>query len=100
MTRQALQDFSFSDGTFVPAGTLVSTPQMALHTDGSVYENPGVFNPWRFADMREPEGEGTKHSMVSTSVEYVAFGHGRHAWCVPSSSPPRLAVYEMGRCNL
>ncbi|OCH88082.1 cytochrome P450 [Obba rivulosa] len=79
MTRQALQDFSFSDGTFVPAGTLVSTPQLAVHLDSGLYEDPGEFRPWRFAEMREPEGEGTKHSMVSTSVDYVAFGHGRHA---------------------
>ena len=60
----------------------MSTAQMALHTDETVYENPTEFQPWRFAEMREPEGEGMKHSMVTTSVDYVAFGHGRHAWYV------------------
>jgi len=74
MTRKALQDFSFSDGTFIPV-KVVSTPQITMHTDRNVYLN---FNPWRFVDMRKPEGKGMKHSIVSTSLDYVASGYGRH----------------------
>lgn len=79
MTRKALKDFTFSDGTFIPAGTIVSAASDATHFDGHFYDNPEVFNPWRFADMRSEDGEGTKHQMVSTSNEYIPFGHGRHA---------------------
>ncbi|PSS38083.1 hypothetical protein PHLCEN_2v63 [Hermanssonia centrifuga] len=79
MTRLAMQDFTFSDGTFVPKGSLVSVAAGPMHQDEEFYENAEIFNPWRFVDMREEEGEGTKHQMVSTSLEYVTFGHGRHA---------------------
>ena len=87
MTRQALKDFTFSDGTFIPKGAFVSAAAMATHYDDENYENAHIFNPWRFSDMRSEDGEGTKHQMVSTSKEYVPFGHGRHAWCVPFPSP-------------
>ena len=41
-----------------------------------------MFDGFRFARMREAEGEGTKHQYVNTSTEYVSFGHGKHAWYV------------------
>lgn len=82
MTRLVLRDFTFSDGTYLPAGTFVSTPAQATHYDGKYYTDPEVFNPWRFAEMRGPDGKGMKYQLVTTSTEYMAFGHGRHAWCV------------------
>ena len=41
-----------------------------------------MFDPLRFADMRSEEGASIKHQFVSTSPEYVPFGHGKHAWYV------------------
>lgn len=32
--------------------------------------------------MREREGEGTKHGMVTPTNEYLPFGLGVHAWYV------------------
>ena len=82
MVRRAMQDFTFSDGTFIPKGTYVSVASIATHTDSEFYENPHEFNPWRFSDMRDndPEGEGTKHQIVNAKPEFVFFGLGRHAW--------------------
>lgn len=79
LTRKAMKDFTFSDGTFIPAGSIISAASVATHTNEEFYDDAQVFNPWRFSDMRSEEGEGTKHQMVSTSTEYIAFGHGRHA---------------------
>ncbi|KZT64524.1 cytochrome P450 [Daedalea quercina L-15889] len=79
MTRKALQDFTFSDGTFVPAGTTLSAPSHSVHHDGQFYESPDVFDAFRFARMRADDGEGTRHQMVATSTDYITFGHGRHA---------------------
>ncbi|THH31099.1 hypothetical protein EUX98_g3096 [Antrodiella citrinella] len=79
MTRQAVKDFTFSDGTFIPQGAFVSAAATATHYDTEFYDNAEVFDPWRFSDMRSGDGESTKHQMVSTSKEYVPFGHGRHA---------------------
>ncbi|TDL22831.1 cytochrome P450 [Rickenella mellea] len=77
--RLAVDDYTFSDGTFIPKGTMMSVASGATHHDPSVYENANEFHGFRFADLREEDGEGTKHQMVSTSSEYLAFGHGRHA---------------------
>jgi len=77
--RKTMQDITFSDGTLIPAGTLVASASTATHRDARNYENPDVFDPFRFADMRMEDGAGIKHQYVSSSPEYVAFGHGKHA---------------------
>ncbi|EGN93634.1 hypothetical protein SERLA73DRAFT_189361 [Serpula lacrymans var. lacrymans S7.3] len=79
MSRKALKDFTFSDGTFIPAGCIVSVAAYPIHHDADIYADPHVFQPFRFADLREGEGEEVRHQMVSTNPEYIPFGHGRHA---------------------
>jgi cytochrome P450 len=80
MDRKALKDFTFSDGTFIPKGAFVCVASHATHTEGDYYDDPFVFDPWRFARMREGEGEATKQMATTASVDYVPFGLGRHAW--------------------
>ncbi|KZT20329.1 cytochrome P450 [Neolentinus lepideus HHB14362 ss-1] len=79
MSRLALKDFVFSDGTFVPEGTILAVASGPLHHDGAVYPHGSNFDGFRFANIREEEGEGTRHQMVATTAVYVSFGHGRHA---------------------
>ncbi|EKM50979.1 uncharacterized protein PHACADRAFT_262885, partial [Phanerochaete carnosa HHB-10118-sp] len=64
--RKALKDYTFSDGTFIPKGSYVSTSKMAIHDTCEYYDEPHVFDPWRFSNMRDETGEGTKHQMVNT----------------------------------
>ena len=52
------------------------------HLDEEVYSDASTFKGFRFSDMREEEGEGTKNQMVATSNDYLVFGHGKQAWCV------------------
>ena len=80
--RLALRPFAFSNGVTVPAGTLVSLPASATHTDEMIYPNPDEFDGFRFAKIRESEGNSTTSSyqMVSPSSEHLIFGLGRHAW--------------------
>ncbi|KAJ3489333.1 hypothetical protein NLI96_g2200 [Meripilus lineatus] len=75
--RRARKDLQFSDGTRIPKGTFVSISSMSIHRDSEYYDNPDIFNPWRFSDLREEEM--LKHQMVATSNAYLPFGHGRHA---------------------
>ncbi|KAK7441541.1 hypothetical protein VKT23_016534 [Stygiomarasmius scandens] len=94
--RKVLKDFTFSDGTTVPAGVTLAVPAFSLHRDEvspsafsiraifqqspqRLYENPTEFNPFRFSEMRSVEGEGIKHQMITPNSEYVFFGAGRHA---------------------
>ncbi|KAJ7170266.1 cytochrome P450 [Mycena crocata] len=79
MLRQATKDFTFSDGTIIPAGTLVGVPVLAEQHEEANYENAGSFDPFRFARMREEAGEGIKHQMVTPSPDFLVFGLGRHA---------------------
>ncbi|KAF9067154.1 cytochrome P450 [Rhodocollybia butyracea] len=77
MTRMALRDFTFSDGTVVPAGTIVAVASQALHHDGAYYKDPETFKPFRFSDLREQEGESLKHQMAAVDPAFVLFGGGR-----------------------
>ncbi|KAJ7574537.1 cytochrome P450 [Mycena floridula] len=79
MERKVLRDFTFSDGTHIPAGNNISVAGSPMHFDEDIYPNAVDFDGLRFARMREQEGEALKHQTVSTSSTYVMFGHGKHA---------------------
>ncbi|KIL65474.1 hypothetical protein M378DRAFT_24046 [Amanita muscaria Koide BX008] len=79
MNRKVLKDFTFSDGTTVPAGGTVMVPFDSVHTDADNYIDPKTFDGFRFEKMRGNDNENLKHQFVSLSVDYVLFGHGRHA---------------------
>ena len=59
---------------------MIGVATRSLHHDEKFYENPNVFQPFRFAEMHEEDSEGVKYQFVSTSIEYLPFGHGKHAW--------------------
>ena len=82
--RTAMKNIRFSDGTVVPAGTTMVASAISTHMDEEHLENPEVFDPWRFSRIREDDNvDGvTKYQLVNTSPEYIAFGHGKHAWYV------------------
>jgi cytochrome P450 len=82
MSRKVLKPFTFSDGTFLPVGSTVAVPVSALHRDAELYNDPNVFDALRFfrEANEESENESKKGQMVTTGVNYVPFGHGRHAW--------------------
>ncbi|KIK57189.1 hypothetical protein GYMLUDRAFT_263250 [Collybiopsis luxurians FD-317 M1] len=81
MSRMAMKDFTFSDGTVVPAGTIVHTASYALHHDADVYEEPESLNAFRFSNKRVKEGEGYKHQMVAQDPSYALFGIGGKHMC-------------------
>ncbi|KAI0000304.1 cytochrome P450 [Russula vinacea] len=81
LTRVALRPFTFSNGVTVPAGTLVSVPACAIHTDERIYPKADEFDGFRFAKLCKSEGDSmtSKYQSVSVSSEHLAFGLGRHA---------------------
>lgn len=80
MIRKVLKDFTFSNGIRLPTGTHVSVSSEATHYKEESYKDPHVFDGFRFSRMRDGEGEGVKHQLVSTGIDYLSFGHGKHAW--------------------
>ncbi|KAI3621172.1 cytochrome p450 [Moniliophthora roreri] len=77
LNRMVLKDFTFSDGTTVPTGSMVGVPGYALHHDESYYPDPNQFIPSRFAKLQSHDE--SKHQLVSLSSDYTLFGVGRHA---------------------
>lgn len=91
MSRIALQDYTFADGTFAPKGAIVSVAVEAIQADPAYYAEPDVFDPWRFVRVRgkgkgedddNEDGEDGTARLETTSLEFLTFGHGQHAWCV------------------
>ena len=74
LSRIAVNDFTFSDGTTIPRGTLVSFATQVAHLNNEVYEDPLRFDGFRFSKMREVSA---KVGMVTSSQDHLAFGHGR-----------------------
>ena len=81
LMRKSMKDYTFADGTFLPKGTMVGIGVNVVHFDDSLYENARVFQPFRFVNTGS-----AKHRFVSTGVDYLSFGHGKHAWYVIFSS--------------
>lgn len=80
MHRKVLNDFTFSDGTTIPRGHSIAVANFSMHHDQDFYSNPDEFDGFRFANMRDNgKDEFSKHQMVSLGLDYVVFGHGRHA---------------------
>ncbi|PBK90215.1 cytochrome P450 [Armillaria gallica] len=79
MRRVTQRDFVLSDGIIVLVGTEIAVAAFATNTDERNYENPLEFRPWRFSDMRKQEGENLHHRMVTPSLDFIFFGHGRPA---------------------
>ncbi|KIJ26788.1 hypothetical protein M422DRAFT_191786 [Sphaerobolus stellatus SS14] len=79
VTRMALKEFTFSDGTRIPKGTIMSAASAIPHLNDEVYPDPKTFDPFRFAKIREKEGQGTSNQFVATNNDYLASGHGKHA---------------------
>ncbi|KAG5651716.1 hypothetical protein H0H81_007721 [Sphagnurus paluster] len=80
MERKLLKDFTFSDGTFVPKGHVITVASFATHHDEENYSDPNMFDGFRFARMSDSENEAfNRHQAVTLASEYVVFGNGRHA---------------------
>ncbi|KAI1341954.1 cytochrome P450 [Xylariaceae sp. FL0016] len=74
-------------GLKLPHGSVVCAPSYPVFHDPKIYPEPHAFKPFRFAEKRAAkEGEEggsyiqrARQAFATTSPEYTAFGHGRHA---------------------
>ncbi|KAJ7578344.1 cytochrome P450 [Mycena floridula] len=79
MARAVLKNFTFSDGTTVPAGNILAVASQDIHLDEAIYPKAHDFQGFRYSDKRTMEGEGHKHHFVTIASDYMVFGYGRHA---------------------
>ncbi|KAI6145373.1 cytochrome P450 [Pisolithus tinctorius] len=77
--RRALKDITLSDGTFIPTGTYVCVASHAIHHDPCVYEDPEVFDPYRYIKLQEKQGDSSRYQLVTIGPEWLMFGIGKAA---------------------
>jgi cytochrome P450 len=71
-------------GVQIPCGARLCVQSYPVFYDADIYPDPHTFKPFRFAEKRDDASEGTyiekaRQAWATTSSEYTAFGHGRHA---------------------
>lgn len=79
MRRLALKDFTLSDGTKIPKGTVIALPGYEICHDPDIYPDPETFDGLRFYKMRQHIDNMNRLQYTSTSPEFPIFGHGKHA---------------------
>ncbi|KAF8159223.1 cytochrome P450 [Crassisporium funariophilum] len=81
VTRVAVSDYTFQDGTYLPQGITIGVALQNAHLNPEIYANPLEFDGFRFVKMKANESQNgeKKYEMVSPSNDSLAFGHGRHA---------------------
>ncbi|KAI6100624.1 cytochrome P450 [Pisolithus sp. B1] len=77
--RRALKDITLTDGTFIPKGTHLSVASHAIHHDPRVYDDPDVFDPYRYTKFQEKQGDGSRYQLATVSSEWLMFGVGKTA---------------------
>ncbi|TDZ14777.1 Cytochrome P450 monooygenase 1 [Colletotrichum orbiculare MAFF 240422] len=78
LSRSVLEDVTLSDGTVLTKGSQTVVPSYRLW-DSSLYENPDTYDPYRFVNMRKTKGKEATSLLVTTTENFMAFGHGRLA---------------------
>ncbi|KAJ7168733.1 cytochrome P450 [Mycena filopes] len=81
----AKEGFRLPDGTILPHGAIVCVAAQATHRDAAKFDNADKFDGFRFAREREEhiakheEDSVFKRQMISTGVDHLPFGTGKHA---------------------
>ncbi|KAJ7254606.1 cytochrome P450 [Mycena rebaudengoi] len=86
MTRKVVsrKGFTFSDGTTLPYGAFVSLTALPVHLDDVNYADANAFDGFRFSKERDaltesPEEKAFRQHMITTGMQHLVFGHGKHA---------------------
>ena len=77
--RKVTGDVTLPDGTRLPRGTLITTAASEIARDPALWEEPEAFDGFRFEKLRQLPGNENRHQFVTTGVDSMHFGHGKHA---------------------
>lgn len=82
LARRLTKDYTFSNGLRIPAGNYISACNEPILRDPNHYPEPERFNGFRHKKRREEAGESHNHRFISTGLDNLPFGDGRHVWYV------------------
>lgn len=75
MHREALADVKLANGIFIRKGEHLGIFSRNMW-DEDIYENPEIFDGFRFLRRREVPGLENRSLLVSTSPDHLGFAHG------------------------
>lgn len=78
LRRKATENITLEGDIRVRKGDRVFV-DMTPMWDPTVYPNPDTYDMYRFLRMREQPGAATKGQFVTTTPDWLPFGHGKHA---------------------
>ncbi|KAK9416187.1 putative Ent-kaurene oxidase [Seiridium unicorne] len=77
---------TLSDGTQLPAGSMIEAAHANIVQDPQLYSNPETFDAHRFMKLRSGEvvdpmdyKNKEQYQFVTVTKDFMAFGYGRHA---------------------
>ncbi len=82
------KDLLLSDGTLIPARTIIGVPSHAITHNPDLYPNPEIFDGWRFVSPASPIGPNPSSpslptpsppTFVTTNSANLSWGYGKHA---------------------
>jgi cytochrome P450 len=91
-------------GQHLPYGSKVGVHSSPVHRDEDIYPDAQEFQPFRFRNMGSPSEQhrrsddyfekvpGKGIPLVTTSSNFMAFSHGKHAWYI-SPAPPLSLLF-------
>lgn len=84
----AKEGVTLPSGEHLPYGAKVGVTAYAIHHDESVYRNAYEYDAFRFcSETKKDDKDCSMHSLVTSSDQFMAFSHGRHAWYVTIKIP-------------
>jgi cytochrome P450 len=81
--RVKVDGFTLPNGLAVAKNSTIGVSMDGIHFDPEYYDNPTVYDPFRFSRPREELAAGktrVNEDLVTTSVHWLPFSHGLHAW--------------------
>lgn len=72
------EDITLSDGLHLAKDTSIAVSAHLLW-DKETYQDPQVWDGWRFYRLRQEAGQENRSQLVATSPEHMGFGIGVHA---------------------
>ncbi|TAQ88952.1 hypothetical protein B7494_g2745 [Chlorociboria aeruginascens] len=79
IVRLVTSTITLPDGTILPPGTHVAVASSCINRDPAIWEDPEIFDGFRFEKLRSQPGSENRYQFVTTGADALNFGHGIHA---------------------